>query len=111
MPLKHLARLLTILALLLAPAGMLSGHAAMAAPASSAAEGHCSEMAGTHDETSDQTAPGSSIECMIACACVPPLGIQLTGAPPVVESAEVVGLSKFVVGVNPSADPPPPRRS
>ena len=111
MSLQQLARLLTILALLLAPMSMLSGHAAMAAPMADAERGHCAEMAGAQDESPDQPASGNSIECMIACACVPPTGAQLFGAPLVIKSADIPGLADFVVGSNPSADPPPPRLS
>jgi hypothetical protein len=109
MLLKHLARLLTVLALLVAPVGMLSGHTPMAAPGVSG--GHCTELTEVHDQAPDHAAPAVSIDCAIACACVPPIGAQLTGAPPLADRAAAAPAVAFVVGFNPAADTPPPRKS
>jgi hypothetical protein len=109
MLLKHLARLLTILALLAAPVGMLSGHAAMAAPGVSG--GHCAEVTEAHDQAPEHAAPAVSVDCAIACACVPPIGAQLAEAPPLADRAAATPPIAFVAGFNLTADPPPPRKS
>jgi hypothetical protein len=57
MMLKRLVGLLSVVALLVASFGMLSGHAAMAMPAPEATSGHCADMAGSHHEVPDETAP------------------------------------------------------
>jgi len=111
MLLKHLAKLLMILALLFAPAGMLSGHAAMAAPAPEASVGHCADMAGPHGEAPDDTAPAENIDCMIVCSCVPPVGTELRDAPSLAKAPDVAAVVTFAAGSNPAADPPPPRLS
>lgn len=110
MPIKHLARLLTILALLLAPIGMLGTHAAMAAPAPEAAGGHCADMSGSSEDAPEDATPASAADCMIACACVPAKGAELnqTPAPKTPATARPI---QAVIGSNPTADPPPPRLS
>lgn len=115
---RSFIRLLTLLALLLAPFGMMTSHAAMAAtgdfaPAAASAM-HCAEMA--PDQSQDQAprkqAPAKNIDCLLACACLPPL------AAPAVEQGQlfasldpVAGSEPLGHGLNFAADPPPPRLS
>lgn len=115
---KHLLRLLTLFALLLAPLGMLGGTPAMAAPQSadvSASGGHCAEMAGAHDQSSDEQAPANSVECMtdcmMLCSGMLPMSAQL--AEPLARSpmAAAVSISSLVRGLTPQAEPRPPRPS
>ena len=110
MRLRALLRLFVLAALLLAPLGMVGSHAAMAAPrASETASGHCADMAGSHDQAPADQAPGKSIDCMIACACVPSPGVQLADPPLPVAAPEPAMIVSLAGGLNPAADPPPPR--
>ena len=111
MPLKHLVRLLTLLALLLAPLGMLSGHAAMAAPApaKASASGHCADMAGAQHEAPDNPAPAKSIDCMMVCSCIPPLAARLGEPPMRSEAPRASVLATLGLGLHPEAEPRPPR--
>jgi hypothetical protein len=113
MPLKHLVRLLTLLALLLAPLGMLSSHAAMAtpAPSKSSAGGHCAEMGGARHDAPEEPAPANTIDCTMVCSCIPPLGARL-GEPPLRSEAPRSRVrSTFDMGLHPEAEPRPPRPS
>ena len=107
-------RVLTLLALLLAPAGMLGSHAAMAGvpvAAAAASDAHCAEMAGGgHEAPCDPQVP-AGIDCMIACSCMPPLGAQL-GQPPLRSAVpEPAMLTARLLGLSPQAETPPPRLS
>lgn len=115
---KNLVRLMTLLALLIAPLGMLSGTSAMAAMPSantSISEGHCAEMAGSHDQTSDEQAPTKSVECMLDCmmlcsgmlSIIPQLAERLE-LPPMALTASS---SSLVRGLTPQAEPRPPQFS
>ena len=106
-------RLFVVLTMLIVPIGMVGGHAAMAAPPASepAAGDHCADMAGGHQQAPDDQAPGKSIDCMIACACVPSPGVQLADPPLPVAGPEAAMIVSLVGGINPAADPPPPRLS
>ena len=114
MRLRALLRLFVLAALLLAPLGMVGSHAAMAAPhaaADQAVSGHCAEMGGSQDQAPADQAPGKSIDCMIACACVPTPGVQLADPPLPVAAPESAMIVSLAGGLNPAADPPPPRLS
>ncbi len=114
MALPHLARWLLVLALIVMPVSMLRGHVAAAplseAVLSQADDGHCAGS-GLKDQGSDHKAPGASLDCTIACACVPPSVASLPAAPPVIAGAATAAIVAAVSGSNPSADPPPPRIS
>jgi hypothetical protein len=118
MLLKHLIRLLTLFALLLAPLGMLGGASAIAAPPradASAGSSHCAEMASSRDQSSDEQTPAKSIECMMSCMMLcsglPSMTPQL--AEPVAPSpmAAPVFVSSRVRGLTPQAEPRPPKLS
>jgi hypothetical protein len=116
MPFRFI-RMLMLLALLLAPAGMAGRHAAMAAPAAAAAmgSGHCAETGMRHDAPAapeqGQGLPSAAIDCLIACACVPPVGGALAEAVAPAPLPHASGRSLMPAGRNPAADPPPPRYS
>ena len=117
MSLTRLWRVLTILAVLLAPLSMMGGHAAMAMPGPSASSvmdhgqagspaGHCADM----DE--DQTGQKSpSIDCMIACSAVPAAEFVVASHPAVHSVMPVGRLASLHPGLHPESDPPPPRLS
>ena len=112
MRLRALIRLFVLVAMLIAPIGMVGSHAAMAAPhAPQAASSHCADMAGSHEQAPADKAPGKSIDCMIACACVPSPGVRLADPPLAVTGPEPAMIVALAGGLNPAADPPPPRFS
>ena len=113
MRLRALLHLFVLAALLLAPIGMVGNHAAMAAPQAPQAlpSGHCADMTGSHEQAPADKAPAKSIDCMIACACVPTPTVQLADPPLPVAVPGPAMIASLAVGLNPAADPPPPRRS
>jgi hypothetical protein len=114
MPFRFI-RVLMLLALLLAPAGMAGRHAAMATPAAPAAAeaGHCAETGMRHGAPAapEQGMASGAIDCLIACACVPPVGGALAEAALPTPLPPSNGRSLMPAGRNPAADPPPPRYS
>ncbi|HEY0324424.1 MAG TPA: hypothetical protein VGC46_00420 [Allosphingosinicella sp.] len=110
MCLRPLLHLFALVAMLVAPLGMVDDHAAAAAPQASAG-GHCADMTGSRQQAPDDKAPGKSIDCMIACACVPSPGVQLAEPPLALAGPQPAMIVSRVGGINPAADPPPPRLS
>ena len=109
---RALLGIFALLAMLIAPIGMVGGHSVMAAPRTpSAVAGHCADMAGFHEQAPADKTPGKSIDCMIACACMPSSGVQLGDPPLPVAAPEPAMIVSLVDGLNPAADPPPPRLS
>lgn len=115
---KNLVRILTLLALLIAPAGMLGGHAAMATAPSvdaSAGSAHCADMAGSHDQSPDEQAPAKSLECMMdcmmLCSAMPSMTAQLAEPLSPSPMAAAASLSLLVQGLTPQAEPRPPQFS
>ena len=119
MLLKHLLRLLTLFALLVAPLAMLDRNAAVAAPQRADAGvsgGHCAEMAGSHDQAPpDQHEPAKTAECMTDCMmlCSGMLSVtsQLAEPPGPAPMAAAALRSPLVRGLAPQAEPRPPRFS
>jgi hypothetical protein len=115
MPGLRLLRLLMVVALIFAPLAMIGGHAAMAAPATSAAgEHHASELGGGHcsdmgeEESGD---PRASIDCMVACAGMLPSTPAFATAPLLLKSPNRPIITVAQHGLNPAAEPRPPRLS
>lgn len=105
---RRLFQLLALLALLLAPAGMLGDHAAMAMPhgTATATMGHCADRQAPADE--DRQA---MIDCAIACAAMPAAGPFSAMAPALVSPAPLIGLAARFDGTPPELATPPPRLS
>jgi hypothetical protein len=107
--LMRFSRLLSILALfavLLAPAGMLGNHAAMAMPAPQSGSGHCSEQ--QQPSGQDQQA---MIDCAIACTALPPhqpVSVESALDP---AAAPEAAITLFTDGATPETTTPPPRFS
>lgn len=108
MRITRLFHILALFALLLAPAGMLGSHAAMAMPHGA--------TAGSMDHCADQQAPveedrQAMLDCAIACTAMPadePLfGREQMMAPP----ALIMGSSPVFDGSAPELATPPPRFS
>ena len=115
MPITRLLRILTILAVLLAPLGMLGGHPAMATPAPSDPAmshmaidpaGHCADI---DKQSKDQ--PGSSIDCMIACSVLLTAENVLSVHPVAISPRQPRTLAVVLNGLHPEWDTPPPRLS
>jgi hypothetical protein len=107
MRLRRFLSILALFAVLLAPAGMLGSHAAMAMPAQPSASGHCSEQQ-QHDSGEQKQA---MIDCAIACTALPSHQPMLgeTGVTPA--AAPEAGVTSFTEGTRPEAATPPPRIS
>lgn len=114
----RLIRLLTILALLLAPLGMIGEHAAMAmtAPEASAHHagdaaqaGHCAGMTGQSEDEKKAPDRDCLIDCAIACSAIPAVGNMMGDQPMPAALAQPRPLAGRMSGLHPESDPPPPR--
>ena len=112
MAVLRLIRILTLATLLLAPFGMLGNHAAAALPTAAASGHHMEGMAAGHCPDTGQPAKdrsSSSIDCMMACSALAGIEGELAEHPlPAAAPPEVIA-PKAIHGLNPEADPPPPR--
>ena len=111
----RLMRFLTLFALLLAPFGMMSAHAQMAAP-ESAAVGHHMSAAGSSDhcgdrdsDSSDEKQRPSGIDCTIACSAVASVEATIVAHPHAAVPAPPITLAATLHGLHPESEPPPPR--
>lgn len=116
---RRLLRILTILAMLLAPMSMMGSPAAMAQPAASASAshheqsaaegGHCAGMRG---ESQENDGSGSQQDCLsdcaVTCAAIPVVGEPLGEPVLLLSLSHSAPLVNWMDGLNPeSADPPP----
>ena len=108
---SRILRMLTMLAVLLMPIGMLGGEAAAmghSAPIAAAAMAdHCAAM--HHKQKKDEPAKGA--DCVVACAAIPASDAPYqheTLAPMHVEAPRLIAV---VAGLHPEAATPPPRIS
>lgn len=115
---RHLFRLLTLLALLIAPLPMLAAAPAIAAPQAAPAgaeAGHCAEMDGMHERSADKQQPSKSadclLDCMVLCSGLPSLWPQLAAPLPPASMAPAPLTSPLERGLSPQAEPRPPRMS
>ena len=100
--------MLAMLALLFAPFGRMAAAQPLSAPGphAMAAVGHCRDMPTSQDQNSAPTA----IDCALACAVVASPPPAVAAMPRLVQLRAGAFLATFS-GVNPEADPPPPRIS
>lgn len=108
MRLTRLFQILALFAVLLAPAGMLGSHAAMAMPhgAAASATDHCA----------DQQAPAKEdrqamLDCAIACAAMPAADPLLASEQMVSSPALLMRRTPVFNGSAPELATPPPRLS
>lgn len=117
MLLKHSLRLLMLVALLIAPLGMLGGESIAAVPAAgqSASSGHCEEMAASPESVPDHQAPTKSadclLDCMVLCSGMPSMPVQLAEPMPHAPLPMAFPPSAPMGGLTPQAEPRPPRSS
>jgi hypothetical protein len=105
----RILHILALLALLLAPAGMLGSHAAMAMPSSAAASStmdHCSEKQAP--EESDSRA---MLDCAIACTALPAAAPLVMPRQPLIDPLLTPDAELRFAGTRPEAATPPPRFS
>jgi hypothetical protein len=108
----RLLRFLTLLGLLFAQLGMISGHAAMAMPSSAPASSHHMTATADHCGGMDQPSapqPGSSIDCTIACSALPGMDSLVTAHPLPLAPAPQIAVAAAMLGLHPESEPPPPR--
>lgn len=114
---KHSLRLLMLVALLIAPLGMLGGTSVAASPVAEqgASGGHCEEMAASHEKAPDRQAPSKSadclLDCMVLCSGMPSMPVQLAEPMPRAALPMAVPPSAAMSGLTPQAEPRPPRVS
>ena len=111
-----LLRVLVLVALVVAPVGMISRHAAVAMPTSMAERsahaampaksGHCSTMGDQNGRDRDAT-----IDCTIACASILPRTPAVEDAKRIVSAPTQPTIAIAWHGLTPAAEPPPPRPS
>ena len=107
MRITRLFQILALFALLIAPAGMLGSHAAMAMP-------HGVAAAATTDHCADQQVPAQEdrqamLDCAIACTAMPADETLLAPEQMVASPALLIGASVFFDGSAPELVTPPPR--
>ena len=117
---RGLLQLMLLIALVLAPiCGMGGGAMAMPLPDSaqttqhhsmSAAVGHCADMGGQQDD--DSSDRGSDTECrMMGCAGMLTPTTRLAETSFAASAPNSMPVSVAAPGLNPAAEPPPPRLS
>lgn len=103
---SRLLRWLTLIALLLAPLGMIGGAPAMA-HSRPAQAGHCAEK-----EKPAEAPLSAPVDCMIACAgSLPAQAVALAAQPRPGRAVEPEPLAFRLDGLHPEAATPPPRFS
>jgi|GEM_PF-5239718 len=120
MPIQRLLQLVLLFALVLAPLTMMSAHAATPVSAGVAAGhavaqgagGHCGEAAPTNGmEPAGDRAPAKSVDCTIACSCMPPAAGAPARQAAFAQRVHPPSPLPLLTGLNPQAEPRPPRSS
>ena len=120
MTLRACLRLLLLAAMLLAPLGRIAISQAMAAPAGAQMAGHCAGMpaaapshhqGGHHQKAPARNGEGVAVDCMIACAAMATAPEPFIPPAPVQVAQVGATILSSLTGIQPEADPPPPRFS
>ena len=121
MSLRACLRLLLLAAMFLAPIGRIGIAQAMAAPAAtvSAMAGHCADMpaapahhqSGPRQESPERKGDGMAVDCMTACAAMVAVPAPFFAPPPAAMTILSAPLLPDLAGIQPEAEPPPPRFS
>ena len=104
---RFLLSILALLAVLLAPAGMLGSHAAMAMAPAASASGHHDQQ--QHEQGGDRDQ--SMIDCAIACTALPSHQPLVADTELLAGPAPDAPPSLILYGIQPEAATPPPRFS
>lgn len=114
MTLRACLRLLLLAALLLAPLGRIGVAQAMAAPGGMTMA-HCADMpapaSGHHRQAPNRDEGKMAVDCMIACAAMATAPAPFVAPAPAAVALPIPSLSSSLTGIQPEADPPPPRFS
>ena len=111
--LPRLVHCLALLALLLAPLGMASGHAELAMAPHSATMAHRTDAAG-HCMGMDQPSKShqrSCIDCVIVCSAMATAANEIAAHPMDAAALPRIPLQARIHGLHPESDPPPPRNA
>ncbi len=102
-----------MLALLMAPLAMLAPQPAMAHSSGHAASSpaDCPSMKGEKQTAPDGGVPGMAIDCAIACACIPSAQAPMQGPSFLPGLFPTDGIPLAIAGLDPEAEPRPPRHS
>jgi hypothetical protein len=116
MTLRACLRLLLLAAMLLAPLGRIGVAQAMAAPsATGIMMAHCAGMPAPmpahHRQAPGPDSEKMAVDCMIACATMAPPPAPFITPPPAETALPLVSFLSSLSGIQPEADPPPPRFS
>ena len=121
MSLRACLRLLLLGAMFLAPIGRIGIARAMVSPAGtgSAMAGHCADMpaapahhpGGHHQKSPERHGEGVAVDCMTACAAMVAVPAPFFAPPPPAVAILSAPLLPGLAGIQPEADPPPPRFS
>jgi len=106
----RLVRILALLALVLAPLGMMGAHPAMATPnpAVAALHGQGSEHCAGMDQP-EKPKPVSCIDCIMVCSGLPVAESDVAAHPLATAPMPRLPLEQRVHGLHPESEPPPPR--
>lgn len=114
---RLLLQLVLLIALLVAPISMLGGGTAVAMPgvgmsgqqhAMTAELGHCADLVEQGEDDQDRSA---DLDCRTTCSGVLAQTPVLRGSFAVASVPQNVAIAAAEPGLNPAADPPPPRLS
>ena len=116
MSLRACLRLLLLAAMLLAPLGRIGVAQAMAAPAATGmATAHCADMPapapGHHQKAPAPESERMGVDCMTACAAMTTAPAPFVMPPPAAVAPPAASFLASLSGIQPEADPPPPRFS
>ena len=116
MSLRACLRLLLLAAMLLAPLGRIGIAQAMATPSTAGVTmAHCAgmpvPMAAHHRQAPGPDSEKMAVDCMIACATMAPPPAPFITPPPAAETLPAISFLSSLSGIQPEADPPPPRFS
>ena len=113
--LRRFLPLAILIALIAAPFARASAAGTMMPGHAMAMAGHCEEMMGAEMTGKGMPAPQpgkadtAMIDCMIACAAIAVLGAPPVGASHATRTAPEPLSLPSLAGLDPGADPPPPR--
>lgn len=112
--LRACLRLLLFAFVLLAPLGRIGVAQAMGAAEDGAAMAHCAGMpasTGGHHKAPGPERERMAVDCMIACAAMAPSPAPCVTPPPAAVALPAISVLASLSGIQPEADPPPPRIS
>lgn len=117
MPVRRLLQFFLLIALVVAPICTMGGGTAMAMPgglnigehhAMTADAGHCADMSGSQDDEDDRQ---GDIDCLMVCTGMIAPTAAVAQSQAVASVPRNLAVASAAPGLNPGAEPPPPRLS